>query len=257
MLSQANQKLIRQLRQKKFREKTGLFIAEGEKIVSEALQNNQVKVKKLFFTESPSSYLLRIDPEVVFSEITPKEMKAISRLETPSSLLAIIQKPAAFLDESIFNETILAFDFIQDPGNLGTIIRTADWFGIHHIICSNNSVDAFNQKVVQASMGAIFRTKIFHVDLNDFLTKAQLLETKVFGTFLSGENIYSVSEPLRGIFLFGNESKGISPVLETLVNRKITIPNFSKNNNKTESLNVAASVAVICSEIKKTEAQHT
>ncbi|MCD6367073.1 MAG: RNA methyltransferase [Bacteroidales bacterium] len=243
--------MIRQLGQKKFREKTGLFIAEGEKIVSEALQNNQVKVKKLFFTESPSPHLLRIDSEVKFFEITPKEMKTVSRLETPSTLLAIIQKPLSIFDDSVFNETILAFDFIQDPGNLGTIIRTADWFGIHHIVCSKNSVDAFNQKVVQASMGAIFRTQVFSVDLQEFLTKAQLLETPIFGTFLSGENIYSIPKPLHGIFLFGNESKGISPMLETLVNRKITIPNFSKNDSKTESLNVASSVAVVCSEIIK------
>ncbi len=251
MLSQSNQKLIRQLRQKKFREKTGLFIVEGEKIVSEALQNEQVKVKKIFFTDDNSPVLLKISPKIEFFKISLQEMKTISHLETPSSLLAVIQKPVAFFKESIFNETILAFDFIQDPGNLGTIIRTADWFGIRHIICSDDSVDAFNQKVVQASMGAIFRTKVFHVDLKEFLTKAQLLEVPVFGTFLEGENIYSFGKPLHGIFLFGNESKGISPTLKPFIAKKLTIPNFSGMVNKTESLNIASSVAVVCSEIMR------
>ena len=251
MLSQNNLKLIRQLRQKKYREKTGLFIAEGEKIVTEALQQEQVKVKKLFFTDAHSPKLLKIGPDVDFFEVTEQEMKQISQLETPSTLLAVIQKPLTVFDDAVFKETVLAFDFIQDPGNLGTIIRTADWFGIHYIVCSRNSVDVYNQKVVQASMGAIFRTQVFFVDLKDFLTKARLLKTPVFGTFLSGENIYSVENSLHGIFLFGNESKGISPTLEAMVNRKITIPNFSRNETKTESLNIASSVAVICSEISR------
>lgn len=251
MLSQGNKKLIRQLSQKKAREKTGLFIAEGEKIVSEALQNKSIKVKKLFFTDSNSPHLLKIDSEIDFFEISPQEMKDISHLETPSTLLAIIQKPVLFFEDTVFKETLLAFDCIQDPGNLGTIIRTADWFGIHRIVCSKDSVDAFNQKVVQASMGAIFRTQVFYVDLKDFLMKAQLLKTPVFGTFLKGKNLYKIENPLHGIFLFGNESKGISPILKSFVSQEITIPNYSENDSKTESLNVASSVAVVCSEIVK------
>jgi len=251
MLSQANQKLIRQLRQKKFRNKTGLYIAEGEKIVSEALQNNQVKVKKLFFTDSQSPHLLKIDPTIDFYEITTQEMKQISALETPSSLLAIIEKPGAIMSDNIFSETVLVFDRLQDPGNLGTIIRTADWFGIHHIVCSVDSVDVFNQKVVQASMGGIFRVQVFYVDLVSFLSKARILKTPVYGTFLEGENLYSITEPLNGFFLFGNESKGIAPELEKHIDRKITIPNFSEKSFKTESLNVASSVAIVCSETKR------
>jgi len=251
MLSQANQKLIRQLRQKKFRNKTGFYIAEGEKIVPEALQNNQVKVKKLFFTDSQSPHLLKIDPAIDFFEVTPQEMKQISRLETPSSLLAIIEQPVAIMSDNIFSETVLLFDRLQDPGNLGTIIRTADWFGIHHIVCSVDSVDVFNQKVVQASMGGIFRAQVFYVDLIAFLSKACILKTPVYGTFLEGQDLYSITEPLKGFFLFGNESKGIAPELEKHIDTKITIPNFSKKSFKTESLNVASSVAIICSETKR------
>ncbi len=253
MLSQSNLKLIRQLGQKKFREKTGLFIAEGEKIVGEALKNEQIKVKKLFFTDSYYPRLLKIDPDIEFFEVSLQEMKHISQLKTPSTLLAVIQKPVIFFEETIFGKIILAFDFIQDPGNLGTIIRTADWFGIHHIVCSNDSVDVFNQKAVQASMGAIFRSKVFYVDLKEFFAKARLLGTPIFGTFLDGENIYEYQKPLQGVFLFGNESKGISILLESAVDIKIMIPNFSENIQKTESLNVASSVAVVCSEIRRIE----
>ncbi len=251
MLSQANQKLIRQLRQKKFREKTGLYIAEGEKIVSEALQNNQIKVKKLFFTDNQSPLLLNIDPTIDFFEITPQEMKQISSLETPSSLLAIIEKSGAIMSDNIFSNTVLVFDRLQDPGNLGTIMRTADWFGIHHLVCSVDSVDVFNPKVVQASMGAVFRMQVFYVDLIAFLSKARLLKTPVYGTFLNGQNLYSIAKPLKGFFLFGNESKGIALGLEKHIDMKITIPNFSEESFKTESLNVASAVAIICSEIKR------
>ncbi len=250
MLSQNNKKLIRQLKQKKYREQTGLYIAEGEKIVSEALQSSSVKVVKLFFTKYFSPDLLKIDPEIEFFEITPAEMKVISQLETPSSLLAVIKKPLSVITDEIYNETVLAFDFIQDPGNLGTIIRTADWFGIQHIVCSKNSVDVFNSKVVQASMGGIFRVSVFYVELQSFLEKANLLNSPVHGTFLDGKNIYNLSK-LKGIFVFGNESKGISKPVEKYINSKITIPNFSNNAEKMESLNVASSVAVVCSEIAK------
>jgi len=253
MLSQGNKKLIRKLYQKKYRDKTGLFIIEGEKIVSESLQNSKIKVEKLFFTDSKSPNLLKINPSIEFFEITQEEMKTISRLETPSSLLAIVRQPVAFMGKDIFSDIVLIFDKIQDPGNLGTIIRTADWFGIRYVVCSPDSVDVFNPKVVQASMGAVLRIPVFYLDLPDFLVKAKLLGTPIYGTFLEGENIYDLKNLInKGFFIFGNESKGISPTLKVYIDKKITIPSFSKNQDKAESLNLASSVAIFCSEIKRT-----
>lgn len=251
MLSQNNKKFIWQLRQKKFRTMYGMYVVEGEKIVYEALQSNSVNVEKLFFTKYFSPDLLKIDSDIEFFEITSAEMKAISQLNTPSFLLAIIRKPLSFLSDNIYNDTVLAFDCIQDPGNLGTIIRTADWFGIKNIICSKNSVDVFNSKVVQSSMGGIFRVSVFYEDLPIFLEKANLLNIPVYGTYLEGKNIYHIQKTLNGIIVFGNESTGISKPILKYINSKITIPNASKNDEKMESLNVGSSVAIVCSEISR------
>jgi TrmH family RNA methyltransferase len=242
MLSKKKIKLIRLLRQKKYREKYKLFIAEGPKVVNEFLNSNY-KVKFLFATKE---FSVNAHQRVLVNEVSEKELKMISATQTPNQVLAVFEfPPAIILDlERAKMNLILALDDIRDPGNFGTIVRIADWFGINTIICSETSVDVFNPKVVQASMGSLARVNIHYMNLATVLKKFNT----VYAAVLNGKNIYTEKLSASGVILIGNESRGISESMMQFVSHKISIPNFS---GKADSLNAAIATAIICSEFRR------
>lgn len=253
MLSKNQVKFVNSLKQKKFREEHKLFIAEGTKIVPELL-NSQIKVKQVFAT---NDFLSRIDvPEQVeFVEVKNSELERLSALTTPNEVIAVCEIPDYdFKLENLKDKLILVLDNIQDPGNLGTIIRVADWFGIETIICSINTADVYNPKVIQATMGSVARVKIHYTDLIEFFkSESQYSDSKIFGALLEGENIYSKKLPANGFVVIGNESKGISKDVLPFITDKISIPSFShfKSGGEAESLNAAIATAIICSEFRR------
>lgn len=237
MVSKNQIKWITSLQLKKYRLENQLFIAEGVKVIQELLQSNFV-LEDLFATEEVFNSFSVNNKTVV----TDAEMKKITALSSPSSCLAVFQMPK---ETKISNQgLIVALDDIRDPGNLGTIIRLCDWFGIEQMICSKETVDVFNPKVVQATMGSLARVNIQYLDIEEFISNSSL---PIFGTFMDGNNIYSKDLPTDGIIIFGNEANGISAEIEKLVTNRIAIPRFGKLQ-KTESLNVATATAIILSE---------
>ena len=237
MVSKNQIKWITSLQLKKYRLENQLFIAEGVKVIQELLQSNFV-LEDLFATEEVFNSFSVNNKTVV----TDAEMKKITALSSPSSCLAVFQMPK---ETKISNQgLIVALDDIRDPGNLGTIIRLCDWFGIEQMICSKETVDVFNPKVVQATMGSLARVNIQYLDIQEFISNSSL---PIFGTFMDGNNIYSKDLPTDGIVIFGNEANGISAEIEKLVTNRIAIPRFGKLQ-KTESLNVATATAIILSE---------
>jgi RNA methyltransferase, TrmH family len=251
MLSKAKISLINSLMIKKYRDKHNLFIAEGEKIVKEILNSN-INVKYLFAETNvniPES-TERISEVITISE---REIKRISQLKTPSKLIAIAEIPNKKTDfDSITNEICIAFEDIQNPGNLGSIIRTCDWFGIKNVFLSENSVDLYSPKTIQATAGAFLRINVHYTNL-DLFVKDYIKKTgnQCYGTFLTGENIYTSELKNRGLIIFGNEGKGISTTIEKLISKKIYIPNFSTKPEQSESLNISSAVSVVCSEFKR------
>jgi len=236
MLTKSEIKLITSLNQKKFRFQHGLFIVEGIKGIQEFL-NSRFKLYKLFTTEA----LFNCESTL----ISKVELKKISSLKTPNTALALFGiKDPDTIDES---KLIIAVDDIRDPGNLGTIIRLCDWFGVRDIVCSPSTVDIYNPKVVQATMGSLTRINITYLDLESFLKQTKLQK---FGTFMDSKNVYKEYLPEKGILILGNEANGISSTIEKLVDQKITIPRFG-NLQQTESLNVATATAILLSEFKR------
>jgi TrmH family RNA methyltransferase len=240
MLSKNQIKLITSLQQKKYRKQEQLFFAEGVKVVQELLQSN-FELQDLFTTKQD---FISVSKTKVHA-ISDAELKKISALATPNSCLAVFKIPKA--KEMKESGLILALDDVRDPGNLGTIIRLCDWFGIETLFCSEETVDIFNPKVVQATMGSISRVNVVYGDLENFLVKTKLT---VFGTFMDGKNIYQESLPNDGVIVMGNEANGISEAVEKLVTDRIAIPRFG-DLQITESLNVATATAIILSEFKR------
>jgi RNA methyltransferase, TrmH family len=239
-LSKNNIKLITSLQQKKYRQKYKLFVAEGVKVVEELL-NSSFKAEQLFFTED---YQLTSSFENVVI-VTENELKKISHLKTPNKVLGLFQIPDKTTSET--KGLTVALDAINDPGNLGTIIRLCDWFGVSKLVCSNETVDCYNQKVVQASMGSLTRVEIEYVDLVDYLKETKL---PIYIADMEGENVYK-SDLLKGaILVMGNEANGISDEIIKLAHSKISIPRFG-NVQETESLNVATATAILLSEFKR------
>jgi TrmH family RNA methyltransferase len=247
MISKAQIKKIHLLHQKKYREVEGRFIAEGPKIVMELL-NSKFKLKELFATAGFIAQGLPAGlagPRVKVEEISEKELLQISALKSPNQVLGVFEISETKRDAGkLRNELVLALDDIRDPGNLGTIIRIADWFGIHHILCSAACVDVFNPKVVQASMGSIARVSVYYVDLESMLKEFD----PVYAAMLGGKSIYAEKLTTKGVIVIGNESKGISDKLMKIVTRKLSIPSFSQ---AADSLNAAVATAVICSEFRR------
>jgi len=239
MLSSAQIKFIKSLSQKKFRDSSGLFVAEGEKLVAEALAS-------------------RFQVEVVYrkEDIGEAAMARITGLSSPSPALALVQRPndlsrAELPEKGLF----LALDGIRDPGNLGTILRVADWFGIDAVFCSPDTVDCFNPKVVQATMGAIFRVRIHYTDIPALCEKAKAMGGKVYGTFLDGEKFYekdlSNGKHSPSVIVIGNEANGITEKTAACVTDRLYIPPFPADDAGSESLNAAVATAITVSEFRR------
>ncbi len=245
MVTKNQKKLIRSLKQKKNRKNLGFFVAEGLKVIQEFLQTD-LDLEMLYVLNSKKELFSEVD-ESKIAGISPTELKQISFLTTPQKALALFKIPKeidGFKDKGLQ----IALDDVQDPGNLGTIIRLCDWFGVERLICSENTVDCYNPKVVQATMGSLTRVKIEYTDLQEYIKKSAL---PVIGTYMDGENVYTCELPNSGILVMGNEANGISEVITNLISKKIAIPRFG-SIQKTESLNVATATAILLSEFKRT-----
>lgn len=241
MISKNQIKHITSLQQKKYRLVHQAFLAEGVKVIQELLESD-FELVHLYTTNAD---FLEVD-SAKKSTIDPADLKKITALATPNTCLAVFKIPvtnAVIRDSGL----ILGLDSIRDPGNMGTILRLCDWFGVEQLVCSAQTVDIYNPKVVQATMGSIARVQVFYTDLNDFLSKTKL---PVFGTFMDGKNIYKTNLPQEGIIIMGNEANGISPEIEKIVSDRLSIPRFG-TVQKTESLNVATATAIILSEFKR------
>lgn len=245
MISKSQISFIKSLHQKKFRKEHRLFIVEGLKSLSEFI-NSQFEIDSIYHITDVMPKLGKLSQNIKLHQISPEELSKISALSAPQQLLATIKipNPEELKTELLKGNYAIALDGIQDPGNFGTIIRTADWFGIKYIFCSEDTVEAFNPKVVQASMGSLARVSIIYTDLKDLFAKAEL---PVYGTLLNGKSIYKTIFGQEGILLLGNEGKGISADLMEMISFPVTIPRFGS----AESLNVAISASIFCSEIRR------
>lgn len=239
MISKNKIKLIHSLETKKGREKVGLFVAEGPKVVNDLLHEGFVA-------------------DEILDDI--EDIKKVSFLQHPQPLLGVFKLPEVTLKSpndylSLFNKVVdnhlvLALDGVQDPGNLGTIIRIADWFGIENIFCSHETADCWNPKVVQATMGSIARVKLHYLNLNDLIDQLPA-DYPIYATLLDGYNIYEQELSHHGMIVMGNEGKGISPQLRTKINRKLLIPNYPPERETAESLNVAIATSIVCAEFRR------
>ena len=241
MFSKSQIKLIKSLSQKKFRMKNQLFVIEGKKGIFELLDSSLelhalYTTEDIFKTEAQKTHL-----------ISEADLKKITNLHTPQTALAVFHIPESTKPKVGGLQVVL--DEIQDPGNLGTIIRLCDWFGVEDLICSFGTVDCYNPKVVQATMGSIARVNIHYTDIAKFLSDANT-EVEVYGTFLEGENVYQQELTAKGVIVLGNEANGISREVEQLISRKLNIPQFGVSQN-TESLNVATAAAIFLSEFNR------
>jgi RNA methyltransferase, TrmH family len=250
MISKTRIRFITSLQNKKVRDAERLFVIEGDKLVKEFLIAD-VPVKMLL---AKPEFIESLLPELtgsvnVIEDVSYNELKQISTLKTPHNALAVVHMPEhKMLISEILNQFCVALDFVQDPGNMGTIIRAAGWFGIKNIVCSMDCVDVYNPKVIQSSMGAILHVNIFYSDLKVLFTSASQKAVPVFGTLLEGESIYSHKLDNKGIILLGNESKGISDELVPFITEKIRIPKFSTASEGIDSLNVGMAASIVFSE---------
>ncbi len=251
-VSKAKQKYIRSLKEKKFRNEHGVFVAEGYKIVSELLAVYPCKllVATQDFIDNNKN-IINVEELVVVSD---DELTKVSFLQSPQQVLAIFVQPQDILSFDPDKELILVLDCVQDPGNMGTIMRLADWYGINHIVCSRDSADIYNPKTVQATMGAIARVRVHYTDLQELLSKYK--DTPIYGTFLDGGNMYEQPLSPNGIIVMGNEGKGISPEIERWVTNKLFIPNYPPERATSESLNVAIATGIICAEFRRRSLLH-
>ena len=251
MLSKQVTKIVQNLEKKKFREKYNLFKVEGEKLVGELLLSG-LKIHTLLATPEWIEQQHKVLSDVRVTEVSKKEISTISDFQSLPDVIALAEIPAyAFNPKEVGDNLTSALNGIQDPGNLGTILRVADWFGIRHILCDRECAGVYNPKCVQASMGAIFRVKTFYVDLPLMLKELKNENFPVFGTFLDGENIYHAPLCRKGLIVMGNEGKGISEEIARLTDFKLTIPSFATGEEKTESLNVGVATGIILSEFRR------
>ncbi len=244
MLSKTHTKYIQSLLHKKFRDQSGLFIAEGPKVVEDLLNCGEFKARELFAVDkwlSAHVALQQAYPAVTFNEVEDFELEKISALSTPHLVLAVFEKRTQPLSLNLEGKITLILDTIQDPGNLGTIIRTADWFGIESIICSEGCADMYNPKVVQGTMGSLGRVNIIYTGLGSWLQKHRGIRT--YAATLAGRPIQEVNGIREGFLIIGNEARGIGEELLDLVDEKITIP----RSGEAESLNAAVATGILLS----------
>ena len=236
---------------KKNRLATGLFAAEGKKLVLDLLQSDY-DVAEVYCTSNIGAELAVYKPNLNIEITDKQELAKISFLKTVPEIIALCRIPKSEISwDEICKNLTLVLDEIQDPGNLGTIVRLADWFGIRNIICSENCADIYNPKVVQATMGAFTRVKIHYVSLTGFLEQAIMLTIPIYGAFLEGENLYQCELTENGLIVMGNEGNGISEIIAQSISRKINIPSFPPGDLTSESLNVAVATSVICAEFRR------
>ncbi|MDP4239341.1 MAG: RNA methyltransferase [Bacteroidota bacterium] len=248
MISKSKIKLIKSLGQKKFRDETGLFMAEGTKLVLDLLPAFHCPL--LAATPGWLSENRQVKADEII-EVDATELNKLSNQKSQQGVVAVFTKPRfTWKAEELNRKLSLALDDVQDPGNLGTILRAADWFGITDVFCSEHSADAFNPKTVQATMGALARVKVHTVDLVAFLQSGNW-KMPIYGTFMDGEIIYDKPLSQHGIIVMGNEGNGISPDIERLVTERLLIPNYPIGQATSESLNVGIATALVCSEFRR------
>jgi len=248
MISKNKIKLINSLSQKKFRDETGLFVAEGTKLVLDLISAFHCSL--LAATPDWLNENKDVEADEVI-EVDTNELNKITNQKSPQGVLAVFVKPEdTWKADELNHKLTLALDDIQDPGNLGTILRIADWFGIHDVFCSGHSADAFSPKAVQATMGALVRVKVHTVDLVEFLQSCAG-KMPIYGTFMDGEVVYNKSLTQQGIIVMGNEGNGISRDVGRLVSERLLIPNYPIGQATSESLNVGIATALICSEFRR------
>lgn len=248
MISRTRIKWIKSLEMRKYRLHEKAFVAEGPKLVGELLPySTPLYIAATKDWLDVNRHLLRAVKEV--DEVSQTELERASLLRTPQSVLAVMPIPERRLDiSSLQKKLVIALDSVQDPGNLGTILRIADWFGIHEVLCSEGTADVYNPKCVQSCMGALARVKVFYCNLPEVLGQ---VEMPVFGTFLDGTDIYKEELSQQGIIVMGNEGNGISQPVAKLVNRRLYVPNYPKGSLTTESLNVAVATGIVCAEFRR------
>lgn len=247
MISKSFEKYVNSLKQKKYREERQRFIAEGEKVCTEFLKEGW-KIEHIIATNGwfETNAGLTKEYSRALVEASDQELKRLSALVTPSSVMLIAEIPERNPDEKkITSQLHLVLDNIQDPGNLGTIIRIADWFGIEYVFCSEDCAEAFNPKTVQASVGSLARVNVMETNLSELFQRFSKLT--VFGTFTEGENLFEISPAKNGFILVGNEARGISSSLEKFIQKKISIPRIGK----AESLNAAVAAGIVCAWLKR------
>lgn len=255
MISKNRLKYVRSLEMKKYRKADGVFVAEGHKLVGDLLD-----VFECTYLVATAEWLSahewwverQREKSVEVDEVTEDELRRASFQETPQQVLAVFKQPTyeVNVNEVAKRELCLALDDVQNPGNLGTIVRLADWFGIEHIFCSKGCADIYNPKTVQATMGGIARVQVHYVDLPEMLS---LLEDgiPIYGTFLDGDTLYQKSLENRGLIVMGNEGKGVSKEVEQFVTERLYIPNYPEGRETSESLNVAIATAIVCAEFRR------
>jgi len=247
MLSKNQIKFIKSLSLKKYRDESGCFLAEGNKLVADLLPYFDCEL--ILFESS----WLAVQGDIKTSQwikADSGEIERVSLLKNPQQVLAVFRQPRYELDfSSLSRKLSLVLDNIQDPGNLGTIIRIADWFGIENIICSHETADVYNPKTIQATMGALARVRVYYTDLTVFLAQNKTLP--VYGTFLDGEDIYTENLAPEGLIVMGNEGNGISEKIEPFVSKRLYIPNYPSDRPTSESLNVAVATAIACAEFRR------
>ena len=250
MLSKNKIKYIRSLELKKNRKEERAFVAEGHKLLGDLLGHFSCKL--LVATRS----WMDVHPQVVADEVievTQEELTRASLQKTPQDVLAIFEQPDYPMNPEVISQSLcLALDDVQDPGNLGTIIRVADWFGIEYIFCSLGTVDVYNPKTIQATMGALARVKLHYCNLPSLI--ASLGDVPVYGTFLDGKNIYGEDLGTYGLIVMGNEGKGVSQEVADMVNKRLYIPNYPPQRETSESLNVAMATGIVCAEFRRRDA---
>ena len=248
MISRTRIKWIKSLEMRKYRLQEKAFVAEGPKLVGELLPySTPLYIAATKDWLDANRHLLRAVKEV--DEVSQTELERASLLRTPQSVLAVMPIPERRLDiSSLQKKLVIALDSVQDPGNLGTILRIADWFGIHEVLCSEGTADVYNPKCVQSCMGALARVKVLYCNLPEVLGQ---VEMPVFGTFLDGTDIYKEELSGEGIIVMGNEGNGISQPVAKLVNRRLYVPNYPKGSLTTESLNVAVATGIVCAEFRR------
>lgn len=245
MLSKPLIRTITSLQYKKFRKENGLFIVEGAKSLTEFIRSDYF-VQHIFYTPQAAAKLGKIPQNIKSDEVSEQELNRISALKTPQGVLGLVRIPdyPPLSPGQLRGKFHLVLDNIQDPGNLGTIIRTAEWFGFNHIICSSDAVDAYNPKAVQASMGSLARMHVYYTDIAQLAARAPV---PVFGAVLDGTSLYETIFRGEGLIVLGNEGNGIRDEVLSHIEHRITIPRVGD----TESLNVAVSAALFCAELAR------